>query len=76
MTNDYSTKKPDAQFPQSRWIDAIQNDFAARADWCVKTYKEANHAPVVTLKTAKDISAKVGAIVHLSGSAKILIEMC
>jgi hypothetical protein len=65
-----SDKKADAQFPQSRWIEAIQNDFAARADWCVKDYKEANHAPVVTLKTAKDVSAKAGEVVHLSGSAK------
>jgi hypothetical protein len=68
--SNYFTKKADAQFPQSRWINAIQNDFAARADWCVKSYKEANHAPVVTLKTEKDISVKPGAVVHLSGSAK------
>ncbi len=25
---------------------AFQNDFAARMDWCVKPYKEANHPPV------------------------------
>ena len=25
---------------------AIQNDFAARADWCVKEFKDANHPPV------------------------------
>ncbi len=28
-----------------KYIDDIQNDFAARADWCVKDYKNANHAP-------------------------------
>jgi hypothetical protein len=27
--------------PQWRWIDAIQNDFAARADWCVKEFETA-----------------------------------
>ena len=37
--------------PQWRWIGAIQNDFAARADWCVKPYEEANHPPVVKLAT-------------------------
>jgi len=67
--NNY-TNKQDPSFAQARWINALQNDFAARADWCVKNYKEANHAPVVTVKSAKDISAKPGAVVHLSGSAK------
>ena len=31
--------------PMWRWIDALQNDFAARADWCVRDYKNANHPP-------------------------------
>jgi hypothetical protein len=30
-----------------RWRDAIQNDFAARMDWTVMRYDEANHPPVV-----------------------------
>jgi len=29
-----------------RWTIAAQNDFAARLDWCVKEYAEANHAPI------------------------------
>jgi hypothetical protein len=29
-----------------RWVIAAQNDYAARADWCVVDYAEANHAPV------------------------------
>lgn len=34
----------------ARWAVAIQNDFAARADWCVATeYSSANHPPVVIL---------------------------
>ena len=45
----------------SRWTDAFQNDFAARADWCVKSYDEANHPPVVKLDNALDITAKPGA---------------
>ena len=35
--------------PTWYWIEPLQNDFAARADWCVKSYDEANHAPVVVL---------------------------
>jgi len=29
-----------------RWAPAFQNDWAARADWCVKSPSEANHNPV------------------------------
>jgi hypothetical protein len=54
---------------QTRWIDALQNDFAARAEWCVKSYKEGNHAPVVKLNCTANISAKPGELVKLSGSA-------
>ena len=35
--------------PTWHWIEPLQNDFAARADWCVKPYDEANHAPVVVV---------------------------
>jgi len=31
-----------------RWRDAIQNDFAARMDWTILSYDEANHPPVPT----------------------------
>lgn len=41
--------------PIAMWIPAFQNDFAARADWCVKSYEDANHQPVavVTVKGGK-----------------------
>ena len=52
--------------PITRWIGAIQNDFAARVDWCVKPYTEANHQPVVKLAHALDLKAKPGATVALS----------
>jgi hypothetical protein len=32
-----------------RWREAFQNDFAARMDWCIKSYEEANHPPVPSL---------------------------
>ena len=41
------TEKMDATYPQIRWIEAIQQDFAGRADWCIKDVAEANHPPVV-----------------------------
>ncbi len=52
--------------PMWRWIDAIQNDFAARADWCVKSYEEANHPPVVKLAHSLDLKAQSGQKVSLS----------
>ena len=35
----------DLLYPIHRWRAAYQNEFAARMDWCVKPYAEANHAP-------------------------------
>ena len=64
------TQQPDAAYPQTRWIPALQNDFAARADWCVKTKKEANHPPVVRLNHAANLRVKPGETVKLSGSAR------
>lgn len=52
--------------PMWRWIDAFQNDFAARADWCVKSYAEANHPPVVKLANALDLKVRPGEKVSLS----------
>lgn len=49
-----------------RWSDAFQNDFASRADWCVKSYKETNHSPVVTLGHAADLTVRAGTTVKLS----------
>lgn len=63
------TDSLDKAYAQTRWIPAIQNDFAARADWCIKSFKEANHAPTITLKTASKITAKAGASVKLSALA-------
>lgn len=54
------TEKMDATYPQIRWVEAIQEDFAARADWCVMDYADANHAPVVKAVGATGISAKAG----------------
>ena len=60
------TGKVDPSYPQVRWIGVLQNEFAARADWCLKPYNEANHAPVVMLKCPEDIEASPGSRVDLS----------
>lgn len=52
--------------PMWRWSKAMQNDFAARADWCVKSYEDANHEPVVVLAHNADIHASAGDEVVLS----------
>jgi hypothetical protein len=43
-----------------RWRDDFQNDFAARMDWCLKSYQEANHRPVITLMHPEEITVKSG----------------
>lgn len=52
--------------PLTSWTDAIQKDFAARADWCVKSYDAANHPPIVTLNHKRNMEVQAGAIVNLS----------
>ena len=64
------TQKDDKAYPQTRWIDVLQNDFAARADWCVMPYAKANHAPIVKLNHAKGLQVKPASTVTLSGSAE------
>jgi hypothetical protein len=43
-----------------RWRDDFQNDFAARMDWCIKSYEEANHPPVPVLSHPDAITVKSG----------------
>ena len=54
--------------PMWRWTEALQNDFASRADWCVKPFEEANHPPVVVIAHAADVKTKPGATVKLSAN--------
>lgn len=55
--------------PQSRWLIAIQNDFAARADWCVQPFAGANHPPVVTVVGPLDRTARPGTTLALTAKA-------
>lgn len=43
-----------------RWRDDFQNDFAARMDWCVLSFEEANHPPVPHLNHSEEITVKSG----------------
>ncbi|PSL01729.1 DUF1593 domain-containing protein [Cecembia rubra] len=72
QVTDYNpyTQKEDPTFPQTRWIKEIQNDFAARAAWCVKNYEEANHAPYVWLVHPMNLNAKIGQKVTLECRAQ------
>ena len=58
----------------SRWAAALQNDFAARMDWCMAdSFEKANHAAVAVLnrdttKRVLHITAKPGEAVDLSAA--------
>jgi hypothetical protein len=54
--------------PLWRWATAFQNDFAARAAWCVSPYRDANHPPIVSLSGPTDLEAAPGATVTLDVS--------
>lgn len=43
-----------------RWRDDFQNDFAARMDWTIEGYEEANHPPVPVLSHDDEITVKSG----------------
>lgn len=55
--------------PQWRWSDVLQNDFAARADWCVREFKDANHAPVPRVIGSLNRVVKPGETVTLAATA-------
>lgn len=49
-----------------RWREAVQNDFAARMNWCTKSYREANHPPVPRLAHADSFTVRSGEQFHLN----------
>lgn len=55
------TKQYEAEYSLERWFDDIQNDFAARANWCVAdTYEKANHSPSIQIKEGLDLDVFPG----------------
>jgi hypothetical protein len=53
-----------------RWAIDFQNNWAARADWCVNNSQQANHPPAITLKNSHDITAKPGEMIALAATAE------
>jgi hypothetical protein len=43
-----------------RWREDFQNDFAARMDWCTKSFQEVNHPPIPVLNSEGEITVKSG----------------
>ena len=43
----------------------MQDDFAARANWCVQSFKEANHAPTIRVKEGTNINGRPGQTITL-----------
>jgi hypothetical protein len=51
-----------------RWRDDFQKDFAARMDWCLQSYDNANHAPVPVLNHSEQLTVKSGEGIFLDAS--------
>ena len=51
-----------------RWRTEYQNDFAARMDWTVKPFSEANHPPVVQLAHPEVFTVKSGEQFYLNAA--------
>ena len=51
-----------------RWRDDFQNDFAARMDWCLQSFDDANHPPVPILEGPDHITVASGGDVFLDAS--------
>ena len=69
-----SEDEPDARATVYRWRDDFQRDFAARMDWCVNDYHQANHRPVVSVNGSSEkapliIRGKPGETIYFDASA-------
>jgi Protein of unknown function (DUF1593) len=50
----------DNQVTLWRWREDFQNDFAARMDWCTKSFENANHPPVARINEPDQFTVKSG----------------
>ena len=57
--------KLDINYAQTRWLIALQEDFAARANWCIKPFQKANHAPTIQVQEGTLIKTKPGQKIRL-----------
>ncbi len=51
-----------------RWRDDFQHDFAARMDWSIMSFEEANHPPIPKLSHPDEIVVKSGESFRLNAS--------
>ena len=58
----------DYKITLARWREDFQNDFAARMDWCLSTYENANHPPVPILSHSEHLTVKSGEGISLNAS--------
>ena len=58
----------DERKPMWRWMPAVQNDWAARLDWCVMDYEEANHHPAAEIEGELDRVVTPGEEIILDAS--------
>lgn len=67
---DKSDGDASARVTVSRWRPDFQREFAARMDWCVESYEEANHPPLLPVdKRPQILRAMAGQAVHLQAPA-------
>ena len=52
----------------ARWAVALQNDFRARLDWCVRSPAQANHPPVARIDGANRLTNSPGEQIVLSAA--------
>lgn len=63
---DLNNGKADMHYTFWRWLPAVQNDWAARMNWCVATnFADANHPPVIQVKGGLKRTVKAGETVKL-----------
>ena len=53
----------------ARWAVALQNDFRARLEWCVRDFADANHPPRPNVAGVDERTARAGEVVRLDASA-------
>ena len=53
----------------ARWADDFQNELAVRADWCIKSYSEANHPPIINMISDLNIDAVPSETISLNCKA-------
>lgn len=70
IVSDKFNGKDDTTYTLTRWFDDIQDDFAARADWCISSdYSKSNHRPTVKVREGIDLTAKPGERIKLHADA-------